>query len=62
MNSGERCTNLNHGRWNAPVKYCPACGKVVNQQSQVKCNPHRHAEMKKQRMAFCHDCGKKLTP
>ena len=54
------CPNMNHGRLNAPVKYCPMCGDAVNRQATGSCNPNKHADLRRQRLSFCHDCGKKL--
>jgi hypothetical protein len=30
MKNNGRCRNYNHGRANAPVRFCPTCGEVVN--------------------------------
>ena len=61
MKYSERCPNMNHGRSNAPVKYCPTCGETVNSSANGKCNPEQHATRRKNRSIFCHDCGKKLS-
>lgn len=57
----DRCTNMNHGRNNAPVKHCPSCGDTVNAKAQAsRCDSARHAEHLKNRHNYCVDCGKKL--
>ena len=61
MNSGVRCPNMNHGRLNAPVKYCPMCGDLVNRAASGKCDSETHANLRRNRHLFCHDCGKKLS-
>lgn len=61
MTYGNRCPNMNHGRLNAPVKYCPMCGDSVNRSASGNCDQARHAELRKNRLLFCSDCGKKLS-
>jgi hypothetical protein len=61
MRSRVRCTNMNHGRTNAPVKYCPSCGDTVNQAANTRCDAAKHADQRKSRNAFCVDCGKSLS-
>lgn len=57
----ERCMNRNHGRPNAPVRCCPDCGEVVNQNIPVKrCSEGEHAQSRKRGSRFCIDCGKLL--
>lgn len=56
-----RCPNMNHSRSNAPVKYCPTCGEVVNREAKGRCDQNTHARQMKDQMAFCTDCGKKLS-
>lgn len=60
-NMKERCPNMNHSRSNAPVKYCPNCGEIVNRQAQRKCDGEKHAHLRKSGNTFCVDCGKKLS-
>ncbi len=60
MSYAARCPNMNHGRTNAPVKFCPSCGIVINKMAQGSCNQNKHADLRKQRLSFCHDCGKSL--
>jgi hypothetical protein len=61
MKPVNRCTNMNHGRMNAPIKFCPVCGEVVNREASARCDSGKHADMRRQRLVFCHDCGKKLA-
>lgn len=56
-----RCANMNHGRVNAPVRSCPMCGEVVNKSIRASCDEVKHAARRKERNAFCCDCGKKLS-
>lgn len=51
---------MNHSRTNAPVKYCPGCGEVVNSAARKSCDEVKHASRRKERNTYCHDCGKKL--
>ena len=53
--------NLNHRRTQAPVHHCPACGDIVNQAVRPQqCNESRHATARRQRTAYCVDCGSQL--
>ncbi len=57
----ERCPNMNHSRSNAPVKYCPTCGEVVNKAvPQRGCTEEKHAARRKGQDRYCVDCGKTL--
>jgi hypothetical protein len=39
------CDNMNHRRDDAPVRFCPKCGEVVNANIIVKqCSVEEHAE------------------
>ena len=61
MRPGERCENYNHGRWNAPVRSCPSCGGVVNQNLPIKkCTQDEHAKKRRERNKFCVHCGEEL--
>jgi NADH pyrophosphatase NudC (nudix superfamily) len=58
---------MNHGRLNAPVRFCPTCGdqldasgKSSGANSRTTCDDAKHASRRKDRNAFCCDCGKKL--
>jgi hypothetical protein len=56
-----RCPNMNHNKSNAPCKYCPSCGKVVNAGLHTKCDHQKHFARRKDRDQFCIDCGQSLT-
>lgn len=60
MNQVNRCPNRNHGRSDAPVKFCPNCGDSVNRQAAGSCDKTKHAYLRKQRHMFCTDCGRSL--
>jgi hypothetical protein len=56
------CENLNHRRASAPVRHCAGCGGIVNQLVDARrCTEAGHAAMRKQRSAFCVDCGAQLV-
>lgn len=56
------CPNMNHGRFNPPVRYCPTCSKVVNARiTNPICSEEEHARKRRERYNFCGDCGKKLV-
>jgi hypothetical protein len=55
------CPNLNHRRANAPVRYCPGCGEVVNSGVSLKrCDERGHAHRRLNGETFCVDCGEQL--
>ena len=57
----KKCPNFNHGRPNAPVRFCPVCGKVVNQDIPIKrCTKEEHARRRRERNKYCMDCGEQL--
>jgi hypothetical protein len=57
----ERCPNMNHGRWNPPVRYCPTCSEVVNARIAIPvCGNEKHARNLRARNTFCADCGERL--
>ncbi len=61
MTQGNRCPNVNHGRVNAPVRFCPMCGGVVNGNIIIKkCSEEEHAIKRRERNKYCIDCGKQL--
>jgi DNA-directed RNA polymerase subunit RPC12/RpoP len=60
MKNGVRCPNMNHSRLNVPVKFCPTCGESLNRAAVGHCDTQKHAELRKDRNIFCHDCGKKI--
>jgi len=52
---------MNHRRANSPVRYCPNCGKVVNQKIAVnQCSEEAHARKRREMRKFCVDCGEQL--
>ncbi|HEX4925408.1 MAG TPA: hypothetical protein VFV50_15045 [Bdellovibrionales bacterium] len=55
------CPNMNHGRLNVPIRYCPKCGEIVNRSASSRCDQARHAMLLKERQTYCTDCGKKLA-
>jgi len=56
-----QCRNLNHGRMNVPISFCPDCGQRFKQSSAPPCGSQHHGDYRKQRFAFCIDCGVKLN-
>ena len=55
------CPNLNHRRSDAPVRFCPQCGEVVNRAVAIKrCRASEHAHRRLNRDAVCVDCGERL--
>ena len=61
MRSEERCPNRNHGRVDAPVRFCPMCGGVVNGDMPPKtCDDDQHARSRRNHNKFCVDCGDQL--
>ncbi|MDG0817236.1 hypothetical protein [Bdellovibrio svalbardensis] len=61
MKTQTRCPNMNHGKTNAPVKFCPNCGEVLNAAVRVRCDEDKHKHLRKSRISFCTDCGKSLA-
>jgi rRNA maturation protein Nop10 len=62
MTRNGRCPNFNHGRSNAPVRCCPMCGELVNSMIPQKvCSEEKHAKSRRERNAYCVDCGAQLT-
>jgi hypothetical protein len=56
-----RCTNLNHGRNDPPVRVCPMCGEVVNAARPAPfCQEVAHGARRKNGDRFCIDCGLRL--
>jgi ribosomal protein S27AE len=56
------CPNLNHRRSDAPVRFCPRCGEVVNGGVAIKgCHVLGHAKRRKNMEQFCVDCGERLV-
>ena len=57
----DRCPNFNHGRSDAPVRFCSMCGAVVNKDLPTKtCGEEKHAQRRLNRSRFCVDCGEQL--
>jgi predicted RNA-binding Zn-ribbon protein involved in translation (DUF1610 family) len=55
------CSNLNHRRSDAPVRFCPQCGEVVNRSVAIKrCSEREHAHKRQNGDGFCVDCGEQL--
>ena len=51
----------NHRRANAPVRFCPFCGEIVNaQRKSILCLAALHDVRRRSRSVFCFDCGEKL--
>ena len=56
------CPNLNHRRSDAPVRFCPSCGTVVNiKVVAVRCPAIRHDTQRRNQSLFCVDCGERLA-
>ena len=59
--SVERCENKNHSKMNVVVRNCTSCGEIVNQKiSKRHCSNEDHARRRKDRNAYCANCGKDL--
>ncbi len=55
------CPNLNHKRSDAPVRFCPMCGEVVNKNIPArKCTEEEHARSRRERNKYCLHCGEQL--
>jgi NMD protein affecting ribosome stability and mRNA decay len=55
------CENMNHRRDDAPVRFCPSCGEVVNANIVVKrCSVEEHAESRMNGYNYCVHCGLQL--
>lgn len=55
------CSNLNHGRSDAPVRFCPQCGTVVNARViPRRCSQDSHDRSRRNQNFFCVDCGDTL--
>jgi hypothetical protein len=61
MSSSKRCANDNHGRMVIRIRFCPACGEVLNRAIAArKCAVDAHARMRRSRSTYCMDCGSLL--
>jgi len=57
-----RCANDNHGRSVVTVRFCSTCGVIVNDAIRAKgCSELGHARMRRDRSAYCVDCGERLA-
>lgn len=55
------CDNLNHRRAEVTVRHCPSCGQLLNGGVRAgRCGDTDHATARRQRVAFCCDCGLQL--
>ena len=55
------CSNLNHRRSDAPVRFCPQCGEVVNRGvAKSRCRESEHAHRRQNGDEFCVHCGERL--
>ena len=55
------CPNFNHRRADAPVRFCPSCGNVVNAAVRITtCPTARHDTARRSQSIFCVDCGTQL--
>jgi len=55
------CDNMNHRRNDAPVRFCPKCGEMVNANIILKkCSDVEHAVSRKDRYKHCVHCGLQL--
>ena len=58
---GKRCTNFNHRRVNAPVRFCSFCGAVVNEAILIRgCSEVKHAMSRRGGTKYCVHCGEQL--
>ncbi len=61
MTRTNHCPNFNHNRENVPVRFCPGCGEVVNEDIPMrKCNEEGHAKSRRERDTYCVNCGELL--
>ena len=55
------CDNLNHRRTQAPVRFCPQCGGIVNASIlKQRCSEAEHDKSRRNYNRFCVDCGVQL--
>jgi hypothetical protein len=61
FNEATACDNTNHRRTDPPVGHCPTCGEVVNARiPRRQCSESDHAAARRDRSAYCVDCGARL--
>ena len=59
---GVACSNFNHRRSDAPVRFCPSCGEVVNDAVGAQhCSENEHDKARREFSKFCVNCGKQLV-
>lgn len=61
MKKNSKCPNLNHGRMNVPIRFCPNCGDDLNLSLLGTCSDELHASRRRNRNTFCTDCGKRIA-
>ena len=62
MTNNGSCLNYNHGRQNVEVRFCPACGEVVNSDISAEvCQEKKHARKRREGNTYCVDCGNQLN-
>ncbi len=62
LTNAKPCANLNHGRSDARVRFCPNCGETVNAKVQpLRCASTRHDVQRQGGASFCVDCGQRLA-
>ncbi len=55
------CANMNHRRTDAPVRFCPMCGEVVNTSvASGRCTEEEHGKKRRAQSKYCADCGEQL--
>lgn len=61
LSGGMNCSNLNHKRENTPVRFCPDCGELLNEDIPIKkCKKKEHTTNRRERDAYCVNCGEQL--
>ena len=61
MRQPNPCENMNHRRTDAPVAYCPECGRTVNEAINGRtCTDADHAAERRRQNAYCSGCGEVL--
>lgn len=61
MSRIDSCANLNHRRARPTIGHCPECGVIVNDQIPIRtCSEAQHATARRDRAAYCVDCGVQL--
>ncbi|MDZ4676713.1 MAG: hypothetical protein SGI74_04310 [Oligoflexia bacterium] len=61
MNQSARCPNMNHGRAQSQVSFCPTCGEKLNMPQQQRCDNDKHLARRKNGDRHCVDCGLLLS-